>query len=416
MYPDVGRLRAPRIPRSACRVATVPLNPIDAVQLTLVVVSLVFAGACYLGWRLFDRPRHALIWSCAFLLAALQYVLNLLRDSIPVYEVWWIAVNGVSCLLVIAAATGHRVRLALSTPLWLLAGLFAGLLALQFVFTIIVPRIDIRVALAPGFACVAFLHVAWILLRHGPEPRLAQLVAGGVHLLFGLAQGLAAGIALQFGLEPTQAERDSYNLVNFALMPTFFVAMGITAIFLLGTDLATRLRQLSVTDSLTGLSNRRGFMQAAARMLAQAQRRRQTLTLVIADLDFFKKINDDFGHGVGDRALSHFAHTLAHGLRGEDVAGRIGGEEFAVLLLGDVDDAQQVLARLRSMMAEQPMSVGDEVVPVRASFGIAEWVGEREVEALLIRADRALYQAKGAGRDTVVLASREPDSGAMSPA
>lgn len=393
-----------------------PLSSIQALQLTLVVVSLVFAGACYLGWRLFDRPRHALIWSGAFLLAALQYSLNLLRDQIPVYEVWWIAVNGVSSLLVLAAAAGHRVRLGLPTPPWLAVCVFAGLLLAQLVFTVFVPRIDIRVALAPGFAGLAFLHVAWILLRYGPEPRLAQRVAAGVHLLFGIAQGLAAGIALQFGIEPSPLQRDAYNVVNFALMPSFFVAMGITAIFLLGTDLATRLRQLAVTDSLTGLSNRRGFMQSAARLLAQAQRRPQKLTLVIADLDFFKKINDSFGHSVGDLALSHFAVTLTRGLRGEDVAGRIGGEEFAVLLLGDVDDAQQVVSRLRDMMAENPMRVGDEVVSFSASFGIAEWLQETDIEDLLIRADRALYQAKGAGRNTVVLAAQDLVGNTLSPA
>lgn len=393
-----------------------PLDSMQAVQLTLVVVSLVFAGACYLGWRLFDRPRHALIWSFAFLLAALQYGLNLLRGEIPVYEVWWVAVNSVSCLLVITATVGHRARLALPTPLWSVVALFAALLTAQLVFTVAVPRIDIRVALAPGFACLAFLHIAWILFRHGPEPRLAQQVAAAVHLLFGLAQGLAAGIALQFGLEPTQGQQDAYNLVNFALMPTFFVAMGITAIFLLGTDLATRLRREAVTDSLTRLCNRRGFMQASARMLAQAHRHRQSLTLVIADLDFFKRINDEFGHGVGDRALAHFADTLARGLRGEDVAGRVGGEEFAVLLRGDVDDARQVIARLRDIMVEQPLRVGEQTVPVSASFGIAEWLGEHEIEALLIRADRALYQAKAAGRDTVVLAPQELADSLMAPA
>ncbi|MFN2328539.1 MAG: diguanylate cyclase [Chromatocurvus sp.] len=392
------------------------LNSIQALQLTLVVISLLFAGACFLGWRLFGRPRHALIWSGAFLLAAVQYALNLVREEIPVYEAWWIAVNSLSCLLVITAAAGHRVRLELPTPLSIVFLLVLCVSAAQVVFTIFVPRIDIRVALAPGFACIAFLHVAWILYRCGPEPRLAQLVAGGVHLLFGLAQGLAAGIALQFGLDPSQGQRDAYNLVNFALMPTFFVAMGITAIFLLGTDLATRLRQLAVTDSLTDLSNRRGFMQAALRLLAQAQRHRQALTLVIADLDYFKKINDRFGHAVGDRALVHFSNTLAGGLRGEDVAGRIGGEEFAVLLLGDLSDARQVVNRLRDILTQQPMSVGDEVVPLSASFGIAEWQGEQEIEALLIRADRALYQAKAAGRDTVVLAPLEPVSGATATA
>lgn len=393
-----------------------PLTSVEALQLTLVVISLVFAGACYLGWRLFGKPKHALIWAMAFLLAALQYGLNLLRDEVPVYEAWWIAVNSLSCLLVMAAATGHRVRLGQPTPLPVVVLVFAALLAAQFVFTVLVPRLDIRVALAPGFACIAFLHVAWVLYRYGPEPRLAQQVAAGVHLLFGLAQGLAAGIALQFGLEPSQGLHDAYNLVNFALMPMFFVAMGITAIFLLGTDLATRLRQLAVTDSLTGLSNRRGFLQASARLLAQAQRRHQALTLVIADLDFFKRINDRFGHAIGDHALVHFSNTLSRGLRGEDVAGRIGGEEFAVLLWGDVSDARRVVARLRDSLAQQPMSVAEEVVPLRASFGIAEWRGEAQVEALLIRADRALYEAKAAGRDTVVLASPDPACGAMAAA
>src|SRR6056297_1571239 len=390
-----------------------PLNSIQALQLTLVIISLVFAGACYLGWRLFDRPKHALIWSVAFILAALQYGLNLLKGEVSSYEVWWIAVNSLSCLLVIAAAAGYRVRLRLPTPWLLVVLVFAVLSAAQFVFTVLVPRLDIRVALAPGFACIAFLHVAWILYRYGPEPRLAQLVAAVVHLLFGLAQGLAAGIALQMGLEPSPEQRDAYNLVNFALMPTFFVAMGITAIFLLGTDLATRLRQLTVTDSLTDLSNRRGFMQASAQLLAQAQRRHQALTLVVADLDFFKRINDRFGHAVGDHALVHFSNTLASGLRGEDVAGRIGGEEFAVLLRGDVSDARRVVARLRDMLAQQPMSVAGEGVRLSASFGIAEWQGETQVEAMLIRADRALYDAKAAGRDTVIVAPPDVTAGAM---
>ena len=392
------------------------LSPIEAVELTLVVISFVFSGACYLGWRLFDQPRHALIWSVAFLLAAVQYGLNLFRDYFPVYDLWWLAVNAISCLLVITAAAGHRVRLGLPTPLWLTATLFVCVMLAQLMFTVIVPRIDIRVALAPAFACVAFLHVGGILYRHGPEPRLAQLVAASVHVLFGLAQGLAAGIALQFGVEPTQGQRDAYNLVNFALMPTFFVAMGITATFLLGTDLATRLRQLAVTDSLTCLNNRRGFMLGAERMLSQARRRSEPLSLVIADLDFFKRINDRFGHGVGDRALAHFGATLASGLREEDLAGRIGGEEFAFLLRGDVGDAQRAIARLRGMMLSEPLRSGDEVVPLTASFGVAEWQQEADVEGLLIRADRALYQAKAAGRDTVALAPGDSERFALSTA
>lgn len=386
-----------------------PLNAVEALQLTLVVVSLVFAGACYLGWRLFDRPRHALIWAAAFILAALQYSLNLVRELSPSYELWWIAVNTISCLLVLTSTVGHRNRLGLDSPLPWLAAIVAALLLAQSVFTLWFPRMDIRVALAPGFAFLAFAHVAWILQRHGQEPRLAQQVAAVVNLLFGLAQGLAAGIALQFGAEATQAQRDLYNLVNFALMPTFFVAMGVTVIFLLATDLATRLRLQAVTDSLTGLSNRRGFMQVSARMFGLARRQRQPLTLVLADLDFFKRINDRYGHSVGDRALVHFARTLDRCLRSEEVAGRIGGEEFAVLLAGEESDACTLIERLRTAMRSHPLEDNGSRVMLTASFGVAQRDNEDQVEALLMRADEALYRAKGAGRNTLVIAPRHKE-------
>ena len=307
-----------------------PLSAVEALQLTLVVVSLVFAGACYLGWRLFDHPRHALIWSLAFVLAALQYTFNLLREFSPSYEWWWVSVNTLSCLLVLTAAV--------------------------------------------------------------------------VNLLFALAQGLAALIALQFGTEATQEQRDLYNLVNFALMPTFFVAMGVTVIFLLATDLATRLRQQAVTDSLTGMSNRRGFMQLAGRLFGLARRQDQPLTLVLADLDFFKRINDRYGHSVGDRTLVHFARTLARCLRSEEVSARIGGEEFAVLLAGEEADACTLIDRLREAMRAHPLEEGGSRILLTASFGVAQRSGEESVETLLMRADEALYRAKGAGRDTLVIA------------
>lgn len=382
-------------------------NAIEALQLTLVVVSLVFAGACYLGWRLFDHPRHALIWAAAFMVAALQYSLNLVRELSPSYELWWITVNILSCLLVLTAAVGHRNRLGLESPLSSLIAITVALTVAQIIFTYLLPRMDVRVALAPGFACLAFVHVAWILLRYGQEPRLAQQVAAVVNLLFGLAQGLAAVIALQFGVEASQAQRDLYNLVNFALMPTFFVAMGVTVIFLLATDLATRLRLQAVTDSLTGISNRRGFMQISARLFGLAHRKQQPLTLILADLDFFKHINDRYGHSTGDWALVHFAQTLVRCLRSEEVAGRIGGEEFAVLLAGEESDARMLIARLRKAMQNHPLEKDGNKILVTASFGVAQRDNEHQVEALLMRADEALYRAKGAGRDTLVLAPRQ---------
>jgi diguanylate cyclase (GGDEF)-like protein len=383
----------------------VVLSAVQALQLTLVVVSLVFAGACFLGWRLFERPRHALIWSGAFLLAALQYGLNLTRDLFPSYDWWWVSVSVVSCLLVVAAALGHRVRLGLPTPARLLAAIVLAVALLQILFTVLLKRDDVRVALGPGFACLAFLHIAWVLLRHGPQPLLAQRVAAAVHLLFGLAQGLATAIALQFGVEAPAALRDTYNLVNFALMPTFFVAMGVTVIFLLATDLSNRLRLQAITDQLTQVANRRGFLIAADLLMSSARRYQRPLAVVLADIDFFKRINDRYGHAVGDRALAHFTQILRECVRSQDAIGRIGGEEFAVMM-GDssAEDAGRMVARVRQTLLDRPLLERGQMIVITASFGIAEFHTEDDKEDLLLRADQALYDAKASGRDTVRVA------------
>ena len=373
------------------------LSAVQALQLTLVVVSLVFAGACFLGWRLFERPRHALIWSGAFLLAAVQYGLNLMRDAAPSYEWWWVTVNVVSCLLVLGAVLGHRVRLGLASPAWVLAAIVLAVAVIQVVFTLLLPRDDVRVALGPGFACVAFLHVAWVLHRHGPEPRLAQYVAAAVQLLFGLAQGLAAIVALQFGPESTAQQRDAYNLVNFAFMPTFFVAMGVTVIFLLATDLSNRLRLQAITDQLTQVGNRRGFLIAADLLMSGARRHQRPLAAVLADIDHFKRIND--------RTLAHFSQILRDCVRSEDAIGRVGGEEFAIMM-GDssTEDAGRMVARVQQMLLERPLLESGQVIALTASFGIAELHGEDDKEDLLLRADQALYEAKASGRDAVRVA------------
>ena len=381
-------------------------DAVAALQLTLVVVSAVFAGANYLAWRLFGHPRHALIWTFAYLLAMGQYLVNLVRDALPSYEFYWLFANLMSTLLVITVVWGHRQRLGRASPWPWAAGLLLAIMLAQLVFTLVLPRADVRVSLAPAFACVALLHVAWLLLRHGPEPVLAQRVAAVIHGLFGLAQGLAAGIALQFGAVASPAQGQAYNLVNFALMPTFFVAMGVAVIFLLATDLSNKLRLQAITDQLTGVSNRRGFLQAADLLLARARRHQRPLTMVLADIDLFKRVNDRYGHSIGDRALAHFAQILRDSVRAEDCIGRIGGEEFAIVMgESSVEDAGRMVARVRRTLKQHPLVDNGQEVLLTASFGIAAFDQSDSREALLMRADQALYQAKEAGRDSVIVAA-----------
>jgi diguanylate cyclase (GGDEF)-like protein len=159
--------------------------------------------------------------------------------------------------------------------------------------------------------------------------------------------------------------------------------------------LTRRLRHEASHDPLTGLLNRRGWEQAAARDLAHASRSGETVTIVLVDLDRLKRVNDELGHDAGDRVLCETGERLAAAFRGEDVIARVGGDEFAVVLLGSTpDDAYGAVERLRSATPEDGSF----------SAGIAVGAAAEGLEELMARADLALYEAKSAGRGRARLA------------
>jgi diguanylate cyclase (GGDEF)-like protein len=189
------------------------------------------------------------------------------------------------------------------------------------------------------------------------------------------------------------------------LYPLAFIGVGIFAVFLVAADLAETMRQLATVDLLTGIYNRRGFEDSADRALRNAQRQRQPLSVVVADIDNFKVINDRFGHPAGDAALRHFAARLERLVRRGDLIGRIGGEEFALLLVNTrAQDAIEVVERIRRDIAAMPVD-GPGRVKMTASFGVTGLrPGDTSLAALLARADRALYRSKTEGRDRVTSA------------
>lgn len=175
-------------------------------------------------------------------------------------------------------------------------------------------------------------------------------------------------------------------------------------------DVRLKLERLATTDGLTGLPNRRHFMGQAAEEMARARRYGRPITVGIADLDHFKQVNDRFGHAVGDLVLQSFAALVLETLRQTDRVGRFGGEEFAFIFPETTpEDAMQLVGRLRQRLAESPSVRPDgQPLPVTVSFGLADATG-RGLEESLARADVALYEAKGRGRDRSVLAPPEAD-------
>lgn len=165
-----------------------------------------------------------------------------------------------------------------------------------------------------------------------------------------------------------------------------------------------RLNELATMDELTGLSNRRHFMEQAEAQLRQAARYRQNFCFMMIDLDHFKRINDTHGHDVGDEVLRRVGQTLRQVMRGTDIFGRMGGEEFAVAMPETgLADAMNVAERLRERFAEVRVPTWSEPVAFTVSIGISHLnSAETLLSQLIKRADEALYEAKRRGRDLVV--------------
>ncbi|WP_439541767.1 PleD family two-component system response regulator [Hyphomicrobium sp.] len=163
--------------------------------------------------------------------------------------------------------------------------------------------------------------------------------------------------------------------------------------------------ELSITDPLTGLHNRRYMERHLKTLIADAKRSGRSLSVLIADIDHFKAVNDTYGHDAGDLVLKEFSDRFRRYTRGVDLACRLGGEEF-LIIMPDTDKglARQVGERVRECVASQPFRIAPgQEIPVTASVGLATWEGELDTsEALFKRADNALYAAKRAGRNQVV--------------
>jgi diguanylate cyclase (GGDEF)-like protein len=164
------------------------------------------------------------------------------------------------------------------------------------------------------------------------------------------------------------------------------------------------IERLALIDDLTGVPNRRNFMQQLEQELSRSTRNSRPLCLAMLDLDYFKLVNDRFGHAAGDAVLRHFAHFLLHQLRVGDVVGRLGGEEFAVMLPDtNMTDALQVLNRVVARLRlERLCSVAPDFNYAFSGGLVQRDANPIDASSFLARADRALYQAKSDGRDRMV--------------
>jgi diguanylate cyclase (GGDEF)-like protein len=252
--------------------------------------------------------------------------------------------------------------------------------------------------------------------QYGKPAEVCEVVSK--NLSAGLLSALTGGfdVALEGYREETVRKIDGYHRLQ--VMGTFIILL----VLLLEAILIFRplihkisvyhrlLLKQALEDPLTKLRNRRAFVKSATGELRQAARDKESVSVVLMDLDKFKLVNDNYGHDVGDSVLKHFSKMLRKHLRGGDISGRIGGEEFAVVLPREThaELAFQVLDRMRELVASTPCPYNDKSgrlcsLNYSVSIGVVSLVPEKEtIEELLVRADEMLYKAKETGRNKVV--------------
>jgi len=297
-------------------------------------------------------------------------------------------------------------------------GLILGLGIIGIVFVIDMPRASLLRAnlyQLPYFA----LHMLglYIVLRAGSRQALdltlmALLVFSGLQYL--LKPWIAAIIGS--GDSPQAYIGSTYAAISQSLGAVALIALGLTILLVIMRDMHAEITARAETDTLSGLLNRRGFEDRAAKALDMARRTGQPAVVIAADLDHFKCINDSFGHAVGDDVIRAFARLLCDKAETGAIIGRLGGEEFAVLL----PSADLVAGRLYAENVRQAFA-GLSFAPlgiahvISGSFGVAQCRQADTLSDLLHRADTALYRAKADGRDRVALMQHDPDEPLAAP-
>jgi len=356
-----------------------------------------------------DRPYLALLcagYICSALGFLLQYFI-LPIGFLPTKLISAIAFLLAVCLIGNAlVARHHRPLPWRGTAAAALAGLGA-----YCWFMFMVPDLTWRV-LSLNLACGAVSLLIGFELRRIPKANFIDrllnifvlLAAANLilrPLLVITIDGPFAGYDTFYGSTYWTTMVLSHALVSLMLALTLFTASAF--------DIVSALRSDSYTDPLSGLFNRRGFEEQSTEVLDHCARLGLPASLILADLDHFKSINDTHGHEAGDRVIMDFARRLREAAGTRAIAGRLGGEEFAVLLpLTDLAGARLLAEALRTAFAAATIEGLPAGTRTTASFGVAARSGDEPLVPLLRRADDALYKAKQSGRDGVRVSYERP--------
>jgi len=368
----------------------------DTVTVFLAVLSLAAGVTLFVVGRNSNATTTALLWGLSNVLVALGIILVTERRAEALSFL---------CVIVATALMWTSIVAFNRRPLpsgWLIAG------GLAWAFAAVGPpaswAFGPRGAIYLAICAVYLIQCAGELWRGRAErlparwPLLALVVVDAISVL--------ASMAIIFPLESLGENPNRGSFWPTYIVTTLFVVGSATFLMSLIKERAVaEQRSLAQTDSLTGLANRGALMASGAAIVRRAILDRAPVAAVLFDLDTFKRVNDTYGHHMGDVVLQRFAAAAVAGLRPRDMIGRIGGEEFlAVIPASGQESVTAIADRIRRNFAEAAKIVDGKPVGATVSAGVAlaePGAVNETLENLLDRADRALYAAKAAGRNRV---------------
>ncbi|MYZ44835.1 GGDEF domain-containing protein [Schauerella aestuarii] len=374
------------------------ITALASVMMTLVAMSLMRSGIP--GTRLLVWANLAVIG--ALVLSPLQQV-----PSIPaVFTIVLANALMASGLVLVYSAACRFFGYTAARPIWYGAiGMVSGGIA---AFYYLWPSLAARVAIASLFAAAVCMAVAIHIYRHRPLGRPVYPYA----FTIGVAAFAAVGYTLRAVVYLSGVESPQASLMSATTWNAIFLTVGVLimpsltiGMIMMVHDrmLADREREANV-DELTHAATRKAWWSAAQRCLRATERSGKPMSLLMLDIDLFKQLNDTYGHGGGDAVLKHLAALGRAVLRPEDLLGRFGGEEFVVLFSATAEaDAAAMTQRWVEAVRITPCAYDGKILNYTFSAGLTTWKRGDTLQALVQRADLALYASKADGRDRVTL-------------
>ena len=372
-----------------------------------IALTLIYAVVFCCMKRLYPHLRGAGAVAVAFLATTIGNVLLLLSRAVPTF----VSIVISHCLLLSAFVLFYTGILHFfNSPRKIGYAWVLTIVSTALICYLVVSK-DRSTALAYVMA------VSFFLVRGLIAVEVFRQAAGRVFLkIFAILMAFYAFFALNrviflmvYGAPPSQAQRAVLQVVSVVLSVSFAFLIGLSFLLMLCSELLTLVKDESERDLLCGVFNRRGIQQKLDAELKRTGPLGQNLSIALVDIDHFKTINDDAGHAAGDTALRDVASTISARLRPYDLIGRFGGDEFLVIFPDTTsEEAHDICSRIEQSIRE--LSVPGAGLPLTISIGLTQATPNEAAAPLLARADKALYNAKDAGRNCCRILLHETDS------